>query len=111
MYATVTVIAIIQSVAAVALTLIGLGLGLSVLTWWFWTTARPEPVSLAPLEIMSDRRYARASDDERRHMIDSAHDLVVAAKSPHKPQRIAQRPRHHAQPEQSPVKPVDPLLK
>ncbi len=111
MFATVIVIAIIQSVALVALFLIVLGLGLSVLTWWFWRTARPEPVSLAPLEIMSGRRYARASVERRIHMIDSTHDLVAAAKSSHKPRRLAHRPERQAQPERGPSKPVDPLLK
>lgn len=111
MFTPVAVIAIIQSVALVALFLIAVGLGLSVLTWWFWTTARPEPVSLAPLEIMSDRRYSRASEDERKEMINSAHDLVVAAKSPRKTRRTTQRTERHSQPEPSKSKPVDPLLK
>lgn len=111
MFATVIVFAIIQSVALVALSLIVLGLGLSVLTWWFWRTARPEPVSLAPLEIMSGRRYARASEEKRKHLIDSTRDLVAAAKSSPKPRRRVQLPTHPTQPELSPSKPVDPLLK
>lgn len=111
MFATVIVIAILQSVALVALFLIVLGLGLSALTWWFWKTARPEPVSLAPLEIMSGRRYDRANDEKRKHMIDSARDLVATAKSPLKSHRPAQRPARPTQQELSPSKPVDPLLK
>lgn len=117
MIATFAVVAIIQSVAIVALLLIALGGGLSVLTWWFWTTARPEPVSLAPLEIMSGRRYAKASEDERKKMIDSARDLVRAAARPQElrqerrhPERVSQ-PERISQSEQSPRKPVDPLLK
>ena len=105
------VISIIQSVALVALFLIAIGLGLSVLTWWFWTTARPEPVSLAPLEIMSDRRYSQASEDERKEMIKSARDLVVAAKIPGKSRRAIQRTEQHSRPESNKSKPVDPLLK
>jgi hypothetical protein len=111
MFTAVTVFAIIQSVAAVALILIALGLGLSVLTWWFWTTARPEPVSLAPLEIMSDRRYTKASEEQRKHMIDSAHELVVATKPRHKPRRSSRRMERRTQPESTSGKPVDPLLK
>ena len=111
MFGTYAVIAIIQSVALVALFLIALGLGLSALTWWFWTTAKPEPISLAPLEIMSDRRYSRASQDEQKLMIDSAHDLVNAAKSPGKPRQKTQPPERQTPPQHSPGKPVDPLLK
>ncbi|MEK7295593.1 MAG: hypothetical protein AAB018_03575 [Actinomycetota bacterium] len=111
MFGTYAVVAILQSVALIALFLIGLGIGLSVLTWWFWTTARPEPVSLAPLEIMSDRRYIQASEDNRKQMIDSARELVLAAqisRTPHRPMRRAER---HVQPESVSSKPVDPLLK
>lgn len=111
MFATATVVAIIQSVGVVAVTLIALGLGLSVLTWWFWTTARPEPVSLAPLEMMSGRRYAKASEDERKQMINSARDLVRAAARPQEPRQSRRRPERISQPERSPSKPVDPLLK
>lgn len=111
MFGIYAVIAIIQSVALIALLLIGLGIALSALTWWFWTTARPEPISLAPLEIMSDRRYSRASEDDQKLMIGSARDLVNAAKSPDKPRKKVQRPERQTPPEHSPGKPVDPLLK
>lgn len=111
MFAVFAVIAIIQSVAAVALTLVVLGIGLSALTWWFWTTARPEPVSLAPLEIMSDRRYMRANEAERKHMMISAHGLVRAATRRQSQRQLDQHPDRDIQPEQSPHKPVDPLLR
>ncbi|MHB1091021.1 MAG: hypothetical protein ACYC06_08895 [Ilumatobacteraceae bacterium] len=111
MFAAATVFAIIQSVAIVALLLIALGSGLSALTWWFWTSARPEPVSLAPLEIMSDRGYIKAGEDERKHMIDSAHDLVAAAKSPRESRQPTRRPERETQPKSSQSRPVDPLLK
>lgn len=111
MFGTYAVVAIIQSVALIALFLIGLGIGLSVLTWWFWTTARPEPISLAPLEIMSGRRYIQASEDKRKQMIDSARDLVATAKTSPKPHQPTRRAKRHIEPESSPSKPVDPLLK
>jgi hypothetical protein len=111
MLTPIAVVAIIQSVALVALLLIAIGLGLSLLTWWFWTTARPEPVSLAPLEVMSERRYSKASEDERIEMIKSAHDLVIAAKSPRKTRQAARRTGRQSQPELGKSKPVDPLLK
>ena len=111
MLTPLAVISIIQSVALVALFLIAIGLGLSILTWWFWATARPEPISLAPLEIMSDRRYVQAGEDERKEMIKSARDLVVAAKSPRETPRPVRRTDQHSLPEPSKSKPVDPLLK
>jgi hypothetical protein len=45
--------------------LIGAGLGLAYLTWWFWTTARPESPALAALELMSEREYMQLPDEEK----------------------------------------------
>ena len=45
--------------------LIVLGLVLVVVTLAFWRSAVEDPEVLAPLEVMGDRRFARA-DDERR---------------------------------------------
>lgn len=111
MFTPLAVTAIIQSVALVALFLIVVGLGLTVLTWWFWTTARPEPVSLAPLEIMSERRYFRASEDDRKEMIESAHKLVKVSRSPRQTHRTAQQIDRHSKSDPVKGKPVDPLLK
>lgn len=105
------VFAILQSVALVALLLIAIGLGLTALTWWFWTTARPEPVSLAPLEIMSGRRYIRASEDDRIEMIKSAHTVVKVAKSPRQTHRVTQQVERRTRPDSGNSNPVDPLLK
>ncbi|MEO5974947.1 MAG: hypothetical protein ABIQ38_07090 [Ilumatobacteraceae bacterium] len=111
MFAPIAVISIIQSVALVALFLIAIGLGLVVLTWWFWTSARPEPISLAPLEIMSERRYFRASEEDRKEMISSARKLVNGSKSPRPTQRTTQRTTGHSTSDPISSKPVDPLLK
>ena len=111
MFALISAIAILQSVALVALALIVVGLGLSVLTWWFWSTARPEPVSLAPLEIMSDRRFANASEAEQQVMLETAHGIIRSAKSPRKTRRTARLAGIHTQTEQVRDNPVDPLLK
>lgn len=111
MISSIAEIAILQSVALVALSLIAVGLGLSVLTWWFWSTARPEPVSLAPLEVMGDRRFANASEAEQQVMLESAHDLIAAAKSPRKTRRTARLSGTHSQPVGGGGNPVDPLLK
>ncbi len=111
MIALISAIAILQSVALVALALIVIGLGLSVLTWWFWSTARPEPVSLAPLEIMSDRRFANASEAEQQVMLESAHGIIKGAKSPRKTRRTARLTETHSTPERTQRNPVDPMLK
>lgn len=116
MFAVVSFIAIIPSVAAIAVGLLALGLGLSVLTWWFWKTARPEPIALAPLEIMSDRRYAQSSAAEREKMLESVRGLVKLAHRPIAPRQASpnlQRPGPVPQPkvQRTPSAPIDPLLK
>jgi hypothetical protein len=52
-------------VSFLAFFLIGAGLGLAYLTWWFWTTARPESPALAALELMSEREYKQLPDEEK----------------------------------------------
>jgi len=52
-------------VSFLAFLLIGAGLGLAYLTWWFWTTARPESPALAALELMSEREYMQLPDEEK----------------------------------------------
>jgi hypothetical protein len=52
-------------VSFLAFFLIGAGLGLAYLTWWFWTTARPESPALAALELMSERKYMQLPDEEK----------------------------------------------
>lgn len=73
------VLAIAPKVGAIGLLLVASGLALVGLTLRFWSSARPEPVSLAPLEIMSDRRFRMATESERSAMVDSVRDLVAAA--------------------------------
>lgn len=73
------VLAIAPKVGAIGLLLIASGLALVGLTLRFWSSARPEPVALAPLEIMSDRRYKKATDSERSAMVESVRGLVSAA--------------------------------
>lgn len=50
--------------------LIVLGLVLLVVTLVFWRSAVEDPAVLAPLEVMADRRFARASESERIDMLD-----------------------------------------
>lgn len=64
--------AIDLQVALVALVCLVAGGGLAVLTWWFWQSAQPESPALGPLEMMSERRYERASDEERARILEAA---------------------------------------
>lgn len=73
------IMAIAPGVAAMGLALVATGLALVGLTLWFWSSAKPEPAALAPLEIMSDRRYLVATADERSAMVESVRGLVSSA--------------------------------
>jgi hypothetical protein len=48
-----------------------LGLLLLIFTVWWWRGTRPEPEALAPLEVMSEKRWAKASDSERHRLVDA----------------------------------------
>ena len=50
--------------------LVVLGVVLLVVTLVFWRSAVEDPEVLAPLEIMADRRFARAEAHERVRMLD-----------------------------------------
>ncbi len=73
------VLAIAPKVGAIGLLLVATGLVLVGLTLRFWSSARPESLALAPLEIMSDRRYQKATRDERAAMVEDVRGLVSAA--------------------------------
>jgi hypothetical protein len=62
---SVGVLALFVRVSLLALLFIGAGLGLAYLTWWFWTTARPESPALAALELMSEREYMQLPNEEK----------------------------------------------
>lgn len=51
--------------------LVLLGLALLVATLAFWRSAVEDPEVLAPLEVMADRRFARASHERRVDMLNS----------------------------------------
>lgn len=50
--------------------LVVLGLVLLVVTLVFWRSAVEDPDVLAPLEVMADRRFARADEHARVDMLD-----------------------------------------
>ena len=51
--------------------MIAIGGGLVGVTIWFWNAARPDPEVLAPLEIMGDRDFVRASDREKIRLLNA----------------------------------------
>lgn len=55
----------------IAVSLLVVAIGVATVTIWFWISARPEPQSLAPLEIMGEREFAQADDDTRKLMLNS----------------------------------------
>ena len=61
----------------IAMSLLVVAAGLVSATVWFWKSARPEPDSLAPLEVMSQRDFAQADDVERKQMLNSVRAMPV----------------------------------
>ena len=51
--------------------MIAIGGGLVGVTIWFWNAARPDPEVLAPLEIMGDRDFVRATDREKIRLLNA----------------------------------------
>ena len=58
-------------VNAVALGMVVLGVAVLVATLRYWRSAGEDPVTLAPLEVMGDRRFARADDAGRARILNS----------------------------------------
>ena len=59
-----------------------LGCALLLFTIWWWRGTKPEPPALGPLEVMSDRRWHAASDNERRRLVEQ--HRPAAALEPHR---------------------------
>ena len=55
--------------------LILFGLGLLSATIIFWRSAHPDPELLGPLEIMYDRKFARADEQERLALLNQYRPL------------------------------------
>ena len=58
-------------VNAISLGMVALGIALFVVTIRFWRSAGEDPEVLAPLEVMSDRRFARADEPARVEILNS----------------------------------------
>lgn len=89
----------------IALICVVVGIALARMTWWFWVEARPESPALAPLEIMSESRYAQADEGKRALMLDSVR-MGATRKPVIKPRHANDAPK-----EGSTRQGIDPLLK
>ncbi len=65
-------------VALVAALCLAASAGLAALTLWFWRNARLESPVLAPLEVMSERRFKKASEDRRQVLLEEVRGLASA---------------------------------
>jgi hypothetical protein len=63
------VIAANLTVNVIGFGLIVLGLALLIATLAFWRAAVEDPEVLAPLEVMADRKFARADEDVRTQLL------------------------------------------
>jgi hypothetical protein len=59
-------------VLVVALALVAAGVALAGITVWFWRSTRPDPEALAPLVVMSSKRWRLGNPIERRRALDVA---------------------------------------
>lgn len=73
------------TVNAVALGMVVLGVALFAVTLRFWRSAGEDPAVLAPLEVMGDRRFARADTEGRAAILnevrpgDAEHPAEIVA--------------------------------
>jgi hypothetical protein len=79
-------------VAIVAVTCLAASVGLGTLTLWFWRNSRLETPVLAPLEVMSERRFTRTPEDQRDRLLDEVRGLARTHRS------IAQSPARRTAP-------------
>ena len=106
--------------------LIVLGFAVLLITLSFWKSAIEDPEVLAPLEVMADRKYARADDSRRLAMLNMVRpegaDPVVHHAVPtmlvrepvSEPERPYRDPYNHADDAvevvKNPISVIDPLL-
>lgn len=71
MDASAVVVAANMTVNVIAIGLIVLGVVLFVVTISFWRSSVEDPSVLAPLEIMQDRKFARADAERRTQLLNT----------------------------------------
>ena len=68
-------------VLLIVIVLVALGLGLAGLAVWLWRVTAPEPVALAVLEVMGERRFASADGGERARLLEEARGAMAAERA------------------------------
>ncbi len=71
-----------MSLKFLGLAMISIGIGLVAVTIWFWNAARPDPEVLAPLEIMGDREFIKASEKEKSRLLNAVRVRVAENQPP-----------------------------
>ena len=71
-----------MSLKLLGLAMISIGIGLVAVTIWFWNAARPDPEVLAPLEIMGDREFVKASEKEKSRLLNAVRVRVAENQLP-----------------------------
>lgn len=66
----------IKTVGAV---LVLFGIGLAVFTYYYWKSVRPEPEALAPLEVMSAKKFATTDPLNQQRLLDEVRPEGMAA--------------------------------
>ena len=66
-------------VLVVAVALVAAGVALTGITVWFWRSTRPDPEALAPLVVMSSKRWRLGGPIERRQALDVARPGAAVA--------------------------------
>ena len=81
-------------VLVVAMALVAAGVALTGITVWFWRSTRPDPEALAPLVVMSSKRWRLGNPIERRQALDVARPgATVAVLEPVADEPHADEPR------------------
>lgn len=66
-------------VLVVSVGLVAAGFALTGITVWFWRSTRPDPEALAPLVVMSSKRWRAGTAIERRQALDVARPGAAVA--------------------------------
>lgn len=71
-----------RTVTSIIVLLIALGIALAMVAVWLYRSTRPDPELLAPLEVMSERRWRRADPVGQRRTLDQARPSDAAPLAP-----------------------------
>jgi hypothetical protein len=68
-------------VLGIIVVLVLIGVGLAGLSVWLWRMTSPEPVALAVLEAMGERRFQNADEAERLRLLEETRGAVAAERA------------------------------